>query len=81
MRIEGIYDVYLFVVHEISLMPVTLMRIQINDHDSSDTMMLPCHVHDKSDIWIYTESSSMSLAGMMITTGQIDSPPLSKGHT
>lgn len=60
-----VHNVDIFVTDGVSLMPVTLMSIQIYHHYS---LLIPSSSHimdDHCDIWIYAEPSALRAACVM----------------
>lgn len=70
---------HFFIINKVSLMTVTLVGIKIDDHDTTNPVMQAGTMHNEGNVWVDTKSSSVSFAGMMITSSQVDCPAMHKG--
>ena len=57
-------------------MPVTLVGIEVNDHDPTNIVMHAGTMHYEGNVWVYTKTSSVSFACMMIASSQVDCPAM-----
>jgi hypothetical protein len=71
----------IIIINEISLVSIALMRIQINNHDSCYSVMLPRLINNEGNIRINTEASAVSATSMMIASCKINGPSMLKSKT
>ncbi len=79
-RVEYINYENVRILDEISFMSVSLVRIQVDYHDSIDSVMSSGIMHNKSYIRVYTESSTVRMTGVMIPSSKIYSPAICECH-
>jgi hypothetical protein len=74
--VVNVHNVHIIVINKVSLMAVTLVGIEVNDHDPTNPVMHAGTMHYEGNIWVYTKSSSVSFAGMMIASCKVDCPAM-----
>jgi hypothetical protein len=78
MRIICVNYVHFLIIQEISFMTVSLVSIQVNNHDLPYPVISPCLSDHKCDIGIYAKPAPVCSARVMIPPCQVYSPPVHK---
>ena len=68
----SIDNVGVFISQMVPFMTVSLMSIQIYDHNPFDSIHFPQEMSHKSYVGKYAESFAAVSGGMMVATGQIN---------
>lgn len=80
VRIVSIDYMNLMIISQVSLMPIPLVCIQVNNQELSCTMPLPHVMADESNVRINAEPTSIITGCVVIPTRQVDCPSMLDGQ-
>ena len=80
VRVEHVEYVHITVAHQVSLVPVPLVRIQVYYQHSLYPMILPRTVQHYTDVWVYTETTTTRSSRVVVSARKVDGPATSERH-